>query len=292
MPSQTPEASITSAPTLKPSKKLDPRVEPSAERAAGPSAKLNAQSSAEPSEPTDGLTKPTVKPFVLRTREPSAESSIKLSADSAEGIRVILNSSGSAGVTLTPTLTDDTVVYIYLDCTVEDLAQSNLSELRKLLLSVMNADVALFDIEFEILAGSAVILVRIRGRAFGLVANKEAQTLLDYFDAIPRRLQGYPVQAATSFFGFWTEWINDHHPHGADGDKESFAQANAMHTLCPGGRNATEIFCKTADGLWWNETGQVFKEPCTMTGGIECQNNHNAKGCFDYKYVAFKRACT
>ena len=293
MPSKKPtEAPTTSDPTPKPSKKIDPIIEPSAEPSAGPRANLNANSSAERSEVTDELSEPTAKPSVLRTREPSAESSIKLSADSAEGIRVIFNLSDAAGVTLTPTLTDDAVVHIYLDSTVEDLAQSNLPELRKLLLSVMNADAALFDIEFEILAGSAVILVRIRARTPGPVANQKAQALVAYFDASPRRLQGYPVQAATSLSGFWTEWINNHHPHDADGDKESFEQANAMHTLCPGGRNATKIFCKTADGQWWNETGQVFKEPCTVTRGLVCQNNDNLKGCFDYKYLSFKSACT
>ena len=65
------------------------------------------------------------------------------------------------------------------------------------------------------------------------------------------------MRISTPLLGEWTEWINLHHPGGADGDRESFEDANATVAVCPGGESAMGIYCKTVDDRWWNETGQV-----------------------------------
>ena len=78
----------------------------------------------------------------------------------------------------------------------------------------------------------------------------------------------------------WTPWLSRDTPAGFgdyEGPGADWACSDPM-----------EIRCETvahgfADGVPWNETGQVFKTGCTTSGGLTCFNSHNENGCLDYR---------
>ena len=93
-------------------------------------------------------------------------------------------------------------------------------------------------------------------------------------------LEGSPLPVGYVTRPTWTPWLSRDTGDGY-GDNEG----PGADWACP---DPVDIQCETvvdgiADGIVWNETGQVFKAGCTTSGGLVCFNSHNQDACLDYR---------
>eukprot|EP01043_Picozoa_sp_COSAG02_P027297 COSAG02_NODE_1603_length_11734_cov_5.828105_5_plen_2279_part_00 len=79
----------------------------------------------------------------------------------------------------------------------------------------------------------------------------------------------------------WTPWLSRDTPSGIgdyEGPGADWACSEPVAIQCEAVANGV------AEGVPWNETGQVFKTGCTTSGGLICFNSHNEyNGCLDYR---------
>jgi hypothetical protein len=158
---------------------------------------------------------PTVKPTAVPTSGPTAEqTAVPMFVPSLPPIFFTQSFSTATGLavpmTLTPTLMEQGIFYIYLDSTVEDLRLTDLNNLRNEL-TAMVSEATPYKIHIDVYPGSTVIRVAIlSNERTDVDVQSTVQKIESRFRArdISLELARFPIVAISDTEGYLTEFFD------------------------------------------------------------------------------------